>query len=58
MDEVVRPGAVVSAAVRSGLATSYLVAGSEVPGAIEVGDLAKLVEKMIGAAAVSSKREH
>ena len=58
MDEVVRPGAVLSAAVRSGLPTSYLVAGSEVPGAIEVGDLAKLVEKMIGAAAVSSKREH
>ena len=58
MDEVVRPGAVLSAAVRSGLSTSYLVAGSEVPGAIEVGDLAKLVEKMIGAAAVSSKREH
>jgi len=58
MDEVVRPGAVLSAAVRSGLSTSYLVAGSEVPGAIEVGDLAKLVEKMIGAAAISSKREH
>ena len=55
MDEVVRPGAVLSAAVRSGLSTSYLVAGSEVPGAIEVGDLPKLVEKMIGTAAVSLK---
>ena len=56
MDEVVRPGAVLSAAVRSQLPISYLVAGPEVPGGIEAGDLAKLVGKMVGTAAASPKR--
>ena len=48
MDEVVRPGAVVSAAVRSQIPLSYLVAGPAVPGAIEAADAARLVSQVMG----------
>ena len=48
LDEVVRPGAIISAAVRSQIPVSYLANGPEVPGSIEAADLAKLVGKMLG----------
>jgi len=51
MDEVVRPGAVLSAASHSQLPTSYFSVGPSLPGAIEAGDLRKLAEKVIGAIA-------
>ena len=56
MDEVVRSGAVLSVAARSQIPISYLVVGPEVPGAIEAGDLAKLVGKIIGVTATTPKR--
>lgn len=48
MDEALRPGPAISAAVRSQVATSYLVVGSAVPGEIEAGNLAGLVARAIG----------
>jgi len=57
MDEVVRSGAVLSAAVRSQVPTSYFIVGATVPGEIEAGGLAKLVGEMIGVPAVSRKKK-
>jgi len=48
LDELVRPGAVISAAVRSGISVSYLVNGPEVPGAIEAANLPRLVTQIVG----------
>mgnify|MGYP001212598561 CR=1 FL=1 len=48
MDEMVRPGPVLSAAINSQIPTSYLAVGARVPGDIEVGNLNQLVEQIIG----------
>ena len=48
MDEMVRPGPVLSAAIDSQIPTSYLVVGARVPGDIELGNLNKLVEQIVG----------
>ena len=48
MDEMVRPGPVLSAAINSQIPTSYLAVGTQVPGDIEAGNLNKLVEKIVG----------
>ena len=48
MDEMVRPGPVLSAAIKSQIPTSYLAVGAQVPGDIEAGNLNKLVEKIVG----------
>ncbi len=48
MDEMVRPGPVLSAAIDSQIPTSYLAVGARVPGDIEVGNLNKLVEQIVG----------
>ncbi len=48
MDEMVRPGPVLSAAINSQIPTSYLAVGAQVPGDIEAGNLNKLVEKIVG----------
>ena len=47
IDEVVRPGAILSAAAASGLSISYLTAGAALPGGICPGDLASMVEQVI-----------
>lgn len=49
MDEVVRPGAVLSAAAHSRLPTSYFSVGPSLSGAIEAGELRKLAERVTGA---------
>ena len=48
MDEMVRSGPVLSAAISSQIPTSYLAIGARVPGDIEAGNLNKLVEKIVG----------
>ena len=48
MDEMVRPGPVLSAAIKSQIPTSYLAVGTQVPGDIEAGNLNKLVERIVG----------
>ncbi len=48
MDEMVRPGPVLSAAIKSQISTSYLAVGAQVPGDIEAGNLNKLVERIVG----------
>ena len=48
MDEMVRPGPVLSAAIKSQIPTSYLAVGAQVPGDIEAGNLNKLVERIVG----------
>jgi flagellar biosynthesis GTPase FlhF len=48
MDEMVRSGPVLSAAISSQIPTSYLAVGARVPGDIEAGNLNKLVEKIVG----------
>jgi flagellar biosynthesis protein FlhF len=55
MDEALRPGPAISAAIRSQVATSYLVVGGAVPGEIEAGDLAGLVARAIGVAPADRK---
>ena len=56
MDAVVRSGAVLSAAAHSQVPTSYFIVGGAVPGQIEAGSLAKLVNEMIGIATVPKKK--
>ena len=48
MDEMVRSGPVLSAAIESQIPTSYLAVGTRVPGDIEAGNLDKLVEQIVG----------
>ena len=48
MDEMVRPGPLLSAAISSQIPTSYLAVGAQVPGDIEAGNLNKVVEKIVG----------
>ncbi|MCC7264557.1 MAG: flagellar biosynthesis protein FlhF [Candidatus Latescibacteria bacterium] len=55
LDEAVRPGALLSAAAKSQLPTSYFSVGPSVPGAIEAGDLRKLAARVTGAAAEKGK---
>ena len=55
MDEVVRPGAVLSAAVLSQAPTSYFTVTSAFPGGIEAADLKQLAGKMIGQSVVAGK---
>ncbi len=47
-DEVSRPGSMLSTAIHSQIATSYMTIGCEVPGAIEAGELAKIVAQIVG----------
>lgn len=47
-DEVSRPGAMLSTAIESQIATSYMTIGCEVPGDIEAGELAKIVAHIVG----------
>ncbi len=55
MDDTLRPGPAVSAAIRSQVPTSYLGVGNGVPGQIEAGDLAAWVARAIGAPAADTK---
>lgn len=55
LDEAVRPGALLSAAAKSQLPTSYFSVGPSIPGAIEAGDLRKLAARVTGAAAEKGK---
>jgi len=48
IDEVIRPGALLSAAAASGLPISYLTAGPALPGGIRPGELEPLVDQVIG----------
>lgn len=48
IDEVLRPGALLSAAAGSGLSISYLTAGPALPGGIRPGDLDALVDQVVG----------
>lgn len=48
MDQSVRPGAVVSAAIEAGVALSYLTTAATVPGGIKPGTLEPWIEWMVG----------
>lgn len=48
MDQSIRPGVVVSAAIDAGLPISYLTVSAAVPGGIRPGDLAPWIEWMVG----------
>ena len=50
MDQSIRPGVVVSAAIDAGLPISYLTVSAAVPGGIRPGDLAPWIEWMVGLA--------
>lgn len=56
MDEMVRSGAMLSAAIRSQLPTSYFTVGSAVPGDIKAGKLANLASELVGVALPSAKK--
>lgn len=47
-DEVSRQGSMLSTAIQSQIATSYMTIGCEVPGDIEAGELAKVVAHIVG----------
>jgi len=47
IDEVLRPGALLSAAVETGLQISYLTAGPALPGGIRPGELDSLVDQVV-----------
>ena len=47
-DEVSRPGSMLSTAIQSQIATSYMTIGCEVPGDIEAGELVKVVAQIVG----------
>lgn len=49
MDQSVRPGAIVSAAIDADLPLSYLTTSAAVPGGIRPGDLTPWIEWMVGA---------
>ena len=48
VDEVVRPGAMLSTVMKSGLPPSYMTVGGQVPGDIEAGDMNKIVAQILG----------
>ena len=48
VDEVVRPGAMLSTVIQSGLPPSYMTVGGQVPGDIEAGDMNKIVAQILG----------
>ncbi|SVD63245.1 uncharacterized protein METZ01_LOCUS416099, partial [marine metagenome] len=48
MDEVVRPGAVLSSAVETGVPSSYFTTGPAIPGGISPGDLSRIAEWIAG----------
>lgn len=48
MDQSVRPGAIVSAAIDAGLPLSYLTTSAAVPGGIRPGDLKPWIDWMVG----------
>ena len=48
VDEVARPGAMLSTVMQSGLPPSYMTVGGQVPGDIEAGDMNKIVAQILG----------
>ena len=48
VDEVARPGAMLSTVIQSGLPPSYMTVGGQVPGDIEAGDMNKIVAQILG----------
>ena len=50
LDEVTRPGAMLSAVIQSQLPPSYMTVGGQVPGEIEAGDMNKIVAQILGRA--------
>ena len=50
MDQAVRPGVVVSAAIECGVATSYLTLSAQLPGGIRPGELSPYIDWMTGRA--------
>lgn len=50
VDEVARPGAMLSAVIESQLPTSYMTIGCQVPGHIEAGEMEKIVAQILGRA--------
>ncbi len=50
VDEVARPGAMLSAVIESQLPTSYMTVGCQVPGDIEAGEMEKIVAQILGRA--------
>jgi flagellar biosynthesis protein FlhF len=50
MDQSIRPGVVVSAAIDAGLPISYVTVSAAVPGGIRPGDLSPWIEWMVGLA--------
>lgn len=50
VDEVARPGAMLSTVIQSGLPPSYMTVGGQVPGDIEAGDMNKIVAQILGRA--------
>ena len=48
VDEVVRPGAMLSTVIQSELPPSYMTVGRQVPGEIEAGDMNKIVAQILG----------
>ena len=48
VDEVARPGAMLSTVIQSGLSPSYMTVGGQVPGDIEAGDMNKIVAQILG----------
>ena len=48
VDEVVRPGAMLSTVMQSEVPPSYMTVGGQVPGDIEAGDMNKIVAQILG----------
>ena len=50
VDEVARPGAMLSTVIQSQIPTSYMTVGCQVPGDIEAGEMNKVVAQILGRA--------